>query len=263
MNRIDEKFAKLKKEGRKAFIPYICAGDPDLSMTKRLVLELETAGSDIVELGVPFSDPLADGPTIQRASERALKAGVTLNAILDMVKELRLKTDIPIVLMTYYNPVFNHGVRKFVKDAKSAGVDGVIVPDLAPEEAEDLMDCAKENDFAVIFLAAPTSSKERLNLIAKHSTGFIYYVSLTGVTGARRLLPDDLIGNLERLKSITKKPICIGFGVSKPEQVKMLNKVSDGVIVGSAIVNKIEGSLSDKSRIPEEVANFVRRLIRS
>lgn len=242
MNRIEHTFKKLKANNRKAFIPYIMAGDPNPERTKELVLLLEECGADIVELGVPFTDPVADGPTIQRASERALKNGVTLKKVIALVKDLRLKTEIPIALMTYYNPVFKYGEERFIKDAKGSGVDGIIVPDLPPDEAEDLIAVAKKTDIATIFLLAPTSTKERIKTVAKTSTGFIYYVSITGITGARLLLDGSIEKSINSIRKITDKPVAVGFGVSTPEEAAAISGVADGVIVGSAIVKKAQES---------------------
>lgn len=262
MNRVEKRFKELKSEGRKAFIAYICAGDPDLSTTKRLALELDKAGVDIIELGVPFSDPLADGPTIQRASQRALKKKVNLPKIFSLIKSLRKKTEIPLILMTYYNPIYKYGVKRFVKDGKNSGVDGVIVPDLPPEEATELIVASKRNEFDTIFLAAPTSTGDRIRLIAQKSTGFIYYVSLTGVTGARKKLPAHIREHIREIKRISSKPVCVGFGISNSQQVRDLSSFCDGVIVGSAIINRVENSLSERKRIPDKVAAFIRDLIR-
>lgn len=245
---------------KKAFIAYICAGDPDLQTTEKLVLELDRAGVDIVELGVPFSDPLADGPTIQRASQRALKKGVNITKIFSLVKKLRKKTDMPIVLMGYYNPIYNYGVLNFIKSAKQAGVDGVIVPDLIPEEAGEFVSVSRKYDLNTIFLAAPTSSAERLKLIISKSTGFIYYVSLTGVTGTRQVIAEGVRGHVQRIKRNSSKPVCIGFGVSTPSQVKALSVYSDGVIVGSAIIKVIEKNLGNKSRAVKGAVSFVKKM---
>lgn len=239
MNRLDLKFKQLKKSRRKAFIAYITAGDPALSVTPKIVGELERSGVDIVELGIPFSDPLADGPVIQAASKRALDRGATLKKIFGMARNLRLKTDIPLVFMTYYNPVLHYGLAKFFNDCRSCGVDGVIVPDLPCEEAGELVRHGKRSKVATIFLAAPTSTRKCLKEIIKRSTGFIYYVSLTGVTGSRRDLPAQLTANVRALKSMTKKPVCVGFGVSNPGQARIVARMADGVIVGSAIVKVI------------------------
>lgn len=260
MNRIDRKFKELRGRKKKAFIAYICAGDPDLPTTRKLVLALDKAGVDIIELGIPFSDPLADGPTIQKASQRALKKRVNLPAIFSLVRSLRKDTEIPLVLMGYYNPIYHYGEAGFVKDARRSGADGVIVPDLSPEGAGELLKACQEHDFDPIFLVAPTSTRERIRLIAQKSKGFIYYVSLTGVTGARKTLPACIKEHIIAVKRITKKPVCVGFGVSSPAQVKQLSRFCDGVIVGSAIINKIEKNLSCRSRIPKEVAKFTKTL---
>jgi len=254
VNLIDKKFKELKRKKKKAFIAFITAGDPNLSSTKNLIFRLQNAGVDLIEIGIPFSDPLADGPTIQASSARALRNKVTLRSIIKAISSIKKKITVPLVFMTYYNPIFNYGLRKFVKDSKAAGVAGVIVPDMPHEEASDLIRIAKQCNFSTIFLAAPTSTKERLKKISKYSEGFIYFVSLTGVTGARRNLPDDLIANVKRVKKLTKKPICVGFGVSTPEQARMVAKISDGVIVGSAIVKLIE------KRNFKKVTNFVKKL---
>lgn len=238
-SRIDKTFKRLKKEGKKAFIPYIMAGDPSLQRTKDIVLLFEKCGADIVELGVPFSDPLADGPTIQRASERALKNGVTLRKVISLVKDVRQKTQIPIVLMTYYNPVFKYREDDFIRDAKDAGVDGVIVPDLPPDEAEDFIKISKKTSLNTIFLLAPTSTEDRIKKVIRASSGFIYYVSITGITGATLLLDGSMEALISNIKKYTDKPIAVGFGVSTPLEATAVAKVSDGVIVGSAIVKRI------------------------
>ena len=260
MNRIEEKFRKLKKQNKKAFIAYICAGDPDIVTTEKLALELDKAGVKIVELGVPFSDPLADGPTIQRASQRALKKGVNITKIFSLVKKLRKKTDMPIVLMGYYNPIYNYGVLNFIKRAKQAGVDGVIVPDLIPEEAGEFISVSRKYDLSTIFLAAPTSSARRLKAIVAKSTGFVYYVSLTGVTGARHAMGEGIKAHVQKIKRISRKPVCIGFGVSTPSQVNALSMYSDGVIVGSAIIKVLEKNLGNKSKAVKEAISFVKKM---
>jgi tryptophan synthase alpha chain len=260
MNRIDRKFKALKAAKKKAFIAYICAGYPDLPTTEKLVIELDKTGVDIVELGMPFSDPLADGPTIQRASQRALKNKVDITKIFCLVKKLRKKTGIPIVLMGYYNPIYNYGVLDFIKRAKQAGVDGVIVPDLIPEEADEFISVSRKYDLNTIFLVAPTSSAERLKLIISKSTGFIYYVSLTGVTGARQVIAEGVKGHVQRIKRDSSKPVCVGFGVSTPSQVKALSAYSDGVIVGSAIIKVLEKNIRDKSKAVKEAISFVKKM---
>ena len=260
MNRIDKKFKELRRIGKKVFIAYVTAGDPNLSSTKRIVLALEEAGVDMVEIGIPFSDPMADGPTIQAASHRALSRGVSLRKIFLMIDDLRKATQIPVVFMTYYNPVFKYGIKKFAEDCKLNGVDGVIIPDLPIEEAGDLMESVKKNDISTIFLAAPTSSRKRIKMIAGVSTGFIYYVSLTGVTGARRELPPDVASNVRMIKSNTKKPVAVGFGIATEDQARSIAKVADGVIVGSAIVKIIAENQKNKKMLISKVSNFSKRL---
>lgn len=253
MNRIEKVFRKLKTGGKKAFIPYVMAGDPSLERTAEVVLMLERCGADMVELGVPFSDPLADGPTIQRAAERALKAGVTLRGVIAFVKELRQRTELPLLLMTYYNPVFKYGEERFVADAADAGVDGVIIPDLPPDEAGGLISVARKRKFATVFLLAPTSIDERIEKVVRASRGFIYYVSMTGITGSRLLLDGSLKESISNIRRMTDNPIAVGFGVSTPDEAKAVSGVGDGVIVGSAIVKKLHES-------PESLEIFVREL---
>lgn len=259
MNRIDALFSKLKRGRKKAFIVYITAGDPTLGVTAKLIECLEKSGADLVELGIPFSDPLADGPTIQKASQRALSKGANTRSILRMVRSVRKKTELPLVFMTYYNPVARYGIKNFVSDSKKCGVDGVIIPDLPPEEAEELVRAARKKDFATIFLAAPTSTKGRLKKIAEKSTGFIYYVSLTGVTGAREKLPKDIVKNVRLLKKLTKKPVSVGFGISSPEQAKRISRLADGVIVGSAVIKVIEKNAKKKD-LYKKVSRFASAL---
>lgn len=259
MSRIDKTFKALKLAKKKAFIAFIAAGDPDLKTTADLVIALANAGTDIVELGIPFSDPLADGPTIQAAFERALKKGVNIEKILKMVSQVRKFSQVPIALMTSYNPIFHYGEAKFIKDAKAAGIDGVIVPDLPPEEAKTLILLAKKADVSTVFFFSPTTASHRVKKISDASTGFIYYVSLTGVTGARTALPTDLIEKIKKAKRSTKKPVCVGFGISTPEQVKSISAVSDGVIVGSAIVKEIEKHQNAPDMV-DRVAQFVKHL---
>jgi len=248
VNRIEKLFRKLRTQHKKAFIPYIMAGDPSLERTKEIVLMFEECGADIVELGVPFTDPLADGPTIQRAAERALKSGATLKKVISCVKDLRQKTKIPLVLMTYYNPVFKYGEEKFIADAKEAGVDGVIIPDLPPDEAAGFMRLAKNAAVASIFLLAPTSTAGRIKRVASASTGFIYYVSVTGITGAQLLLDGSIEKTINNIRRVTDKPVAVGFGVSTPDEAEAVAGVSDGVIIGSAIVKKAQGNLNGEFR---------------
>ena len=256
MNRIDKKFQELRDRGARAFMPYLCAGDPNPELTSKLLLTLEAAGADLIELGVPFSDPIADGPTVQRASERALIHNISLQQILEMVSSLRKQTDIPIALMSYYNPIFRMGEEAFCKAAQDAGVDGLIVPDLPPEQAQQLLEVAPRYNLATIFLAAPTSPPERMQLIASVSTGFIYCVSVTGVTGARAMLSDEIAPMITELRKHTDKPISVGFGVSTPEQAKQVVDIADGAIVGSAIINVVEENMDDEAKLLAAVKQF-------
>lgn len=256
MTRIKQKFIELRRKKSKAFIAFITAGYPSLAATEKLVLEFDRIGVDIVELGVPFSDPMADGPVIQEASEAALAKGVNLKMILQLVKRLRRKTSIPICLMTYYNPVFVYPQSKFVKEAAACGVDGIIVPDLPPEEAKLLINQSSANKLDAIFFVAPTTTPKRIGQICQKAQGFIYYVSLTGVTGIRQKLPVGLTSQLKIIKATTKKPVCVGFGISSNAQVKEIGKISDGVIVGSAIVKKIRENIN-RPDLAKRVAAFV------
>ncbi|MBF0523048.1 MAG: tryptophan synthase subunit alpha [Candidatus Omnitrophica bacterium] len=261
MNRIDQKFQELRKKNKKAFIAFITAGDPSLEVTKKLVVSFEQSGVDIIELGVPFSDPLADGATIQSASYRALQKGVTLGKILKLVEEIRKETQIPIALMSYYNPVFSYGEKRFVEDAKRCGVDGVIIPDLPPEEAKELIGIAKQNDFSTVFFLSSTTRKDRIKNIVNASSGFIYFVSVAGVTGARNKLSFSIRKSIMDAKTYTKKPICVGFGISTSEQVKKVASFSDGVIVGSAIVGEVAKNSGQKDLV-QNVSQYVSRLTR-
>ena len=260
MNRIDARFQDLKKQGKKAFIPYITAGDPTLDRTMDIVLSLEKAGVDVIELGVPFSDPVADGVVNQEAAMRALEHNTSLRDILGMVKRLREKTQIPLVLFTYFNPVCAYGIEAFAPACAEAGVDGVLCVDLPPDEAEDYKKLMDENGIATIFLLAPTSTKERIELIAKSSTGFVYYVSRTGVTGEQAEIESSVEDMVGKIKQHTDKPVAVGFGISKPEHAIDVAGFADGVIVGSAIVRMI-GALGDSPETPEKVGAFVKSLV--
>jgi tryptophan synthase alpha chain len=260
MNRIDKKFKELRRLKKKAFIAFITAGYPSLTITQKLVLEFSKIGVDIVELGVPFSDPMADGPIIQESSQYALNKDINLAAILNSVRKLRKKTDIPLCLMTYYNPIFCFGEDRFVKTAKSVGVDGVIIPDLPPEEGKSFIRQANKVGLDTICFLSPTTTLQRIKFISKVANGFIYYVSLTGVTGPRQHLPPDLIKNLKTIKRYTDKPLCVGFGVSSRSQVEQIYKVADGVIVGSAIVKTIKENIGSPNLI-KGVANFVETVL--
>ncbi len=257
MSRIERVFEKLKNK-RAAFIPFVVAGDPDLKTSESLVLKMAECGADIIELGVPFSDPLADGPTIQTASQRALKMGVHLKAIFRMAERLK-GTSTPLVLMTYFNPVLQYNLRSFAEDCQRNGVDGVIIPDLPPEEAGPWIQQAHSFNVDTVFLIAPTSSTERIRLAGRCSQGFIYYVSVTGVTGTRGKLPKGLERTVKQIKKYSRKPLAVGFGISTPEQAKEVSRIADGVIVGSAIVKQIEENLK-RPDLVTKVGDFVSSL---
>ena len=256
MSRISTTFARLRSRGERALIPYLTAGDPSLEVTRALVLEAEARGADLIELGFPFSDPLADGPIIQRASQRALDGGVTLLGLLDLARELRGRLRAPLILMTYMNPLLAYGLEAVKKEA-SAGFDGLIVPDLPLEEAGPLQRGARQAGLDLIFLVAPTSRPERIRLIARKTRGFLYAVSLMGVTGPRAQLPSDLVSYLQGIREVTEKPVSVGFGISHPEQVRALAAYADGMIVGSALVHLVEEGGKDAVR---RVGDFVATL---
>jgi tryptophan synthase alpha chain len=239
-NRIENRFATLRAAGEMGIVAYITAGDPSLDATLKFVLALEEAGTDVIELGVPFSDPLADGPTIQRASERALKSGASLPKILQLVGRIRKSSQIPLVLFSYYNPILQMGLESFAAAASAAGVDGVLATDLSPEESLEYRRILTMHHLDTIFLCAPTSTDERLASIAKCSSGFLYLVSRTGVTGAKDTLPDDLPALLRRVRNFTKLPIAVGFGISLPGHVTLLGGLADAAVVGSSLVSEIE-----------------------
>lgn len=259
MNRLDATFARLKAKGDKALIAYIMAGDPSLQETERLVLELERAGADIIELGVPFSDPIADGPVIQKAAERALRSGTSLRKILAAVASLRTRTQIPLVLMAYYNSIHAFGEAHFCREAARTGVDGLIVPDMPPEEAGVLDAEASHTGLNIIYLLAPTSTPDRRAMVARRSRGFIYYVSLTGITGTQLTDWGGVRQNVEKILKATTVPVAVGFGVATPEDAAKVGDIADGVIVGSAIVRRI-GDHQHDSRMVEQVGQFVRSL---
>ncbi|PCD75620.1 tryptophan synthase subunit alpha [Pseudothioclava arenosa] len=253
MTRIDAKFAALKAEGKKAFVAYIMAGDPDLETSAEILAGLPGAGVDVIELGLPFTDPMADGPTIQLAGQRALDGGQTLQKTLDMVAAFR-KTDdtTPIVLMGYYNPIYNRGVTRFLQDAKEAGIDGLIVVDLPPEEDEELCLPAQEYGINFIRLATPTTDDRRLPTVLQNTSGFVYYVSITGITGSAAAQATDVGPEVARIKSATDLPVIVGFGITTPDAAQNIAGVADGCVVGSAIVKEIGAGKS-----PAEVLEFV------
>ena len=254
--RIARKFRELRERRESALIPFIVAGDPDLDRTRRIVLELEARGADLIELGVPFSDPMADGPANQRAAARGLQSGTTLPAILSMVTELRKATQIPLILFGYYNPIFHYGGDRLCADAARAGIDGLLVVDLPPEEAAELSVPARAAGLDIIYLLAPTTPLERNRMIARNASGFLYYVSITGVTGARTMLPADLEGNVRALHDVTGLPIGVGFGISTPTQARDVSIFADAVVVGSAISQLIENHAGSDNLI-EVVGAFV------
>jgi tryptophan synthase alpha chain len=260
MNRIDRKFKELKAANKKAFIAFITAGYPNLKTTEALIKEFAAIGVDVIELGVPFTDPMADGPVIQEASQAALKRRTHLIDILNLVQKVRQEVRLPICLMTYYNPIFCFGEAGFIAKARECGVDAVIIPDLPPEEGGDFIARARQADLEVICFLAPTSSPGRIKYIAKIARGFIYYVSLTGTTGARKQLPNDLKRQIKAIKRHTRVPVCVGFGVSRPVQVKAIQAFADGVIVGSAIVRRIKDNLGHAGLV-KNVGRFVSSLI--
>jgi tryptophan synthase alpha chain len=238
--RIGRRFRELAEAGELGLVAYITAGDPSLDGTAKIVLAAAEAGADVIELGVPFSDPVADGPTIQRASERAVRGGTTLAGVIELVRSLRTHTDVPLVLFSYFNPILQMGIEKFAEAASAAGADGVLATDLTPEEAGDYRTVLHARGLDTIFLAAPTSTDTRIALIAECSTGFLYLISRTGVTGERASLPEDLPALARRVRRFTKLPLAVGFGISSPEHVSVLGGIADAAVVGSALVAEIE-----------------------
>lgn len=258
-SRLDRTFALRHARGESALIAYLMAGDPTLGETEQLVLGLEQAGADIIELGVPFSDPIADGPVIQRAAERALRNGTSLKKILAMVARVRTRTQIPLVLMAYYNSIHAFGPDRFCRAAVEAGIDGLIVPDMPPDEAGPLKEPAAASGLQLIFLLAPTSTSERRSYVARQSQGFVYYVSLTGITGAKLSNLAEVGKNVARIRKVSKIPVAVGFGVATPADAGNVAAIADGVIVGSAIVKHVAAHQQDAGLV-EHVAGFVRSL---
>ena len=254
--RIAERFRQLSARGELGLIAYVTAGDPSLDATEQIVIAASEAGADVIELGVPFSDPVADGPTIQRASERALRGGTTLAGVVELVRRVRTRTQVPLILFSYFNPILQMGVARFAEAAAEAGADGVLATDLTPEEAGEYRAAMQRHGLDTIFLAAPTSTDERIAKIAECSSGFLYLISRTGVTGTRDSLPDDLPALARRVRRFTKLPLAVGFGISQPEHVSVLGGIADAAVVGSAIVAEIE-----KAGNAKEAAANVARLI--
>ncbi len=259
MSRIGKTFADLKREGRRGFIPFITAGDPNLETTRELIVELARAAT-VIELGVPFSDPMADGPVIQRASERALRQGFGLTEILQTIAEARKQTRVPIVLFSYFNPLLQFGLEKLAREAEHAGVDGILVTDLAPEEAGRFAAMLRAHEIDLIFLVAPTSTDERLRMVAERASGFIYAVSRTGVTGARAEMSVESEKLVSRVRKFSDLPVAVGFGISKPDQVADVWRYADAAVVGSAIVGEIEKAQSAAEAV-SRVGRFARLLI--
>lgn len=256
--RISRRFAELARAGELGLVAYITAGDPSLEATRQIVLAAAAAGADVIELGVPFSDPLADGPTIQRASERSLRAGTTLAGVLDLVTAIRRESQVPLVLFSYYNPVLQMGLENFAARASAAGADGALITDLTPEEAGDYRAALHAHGMDTVFLAAPTTTEERFATIAAASTGFLYLISRTGVTGARDAMPEDLPALVRRARHATKLPLAVGFGISLPGHVSILGGLADAAVVGSALVEEIE-----RAATPGAAASAVAARIRS
>lgn len=240
MSRLAARFCTLQNQHSKALVTFITAGDPDLSATEEMIHLLEAAGADVIELGVPFSDPMADGPTIQLSSERALASGTTLRGILEVVKKVRTRSQVPLILMGYLNPVHAYGYESFCRDAAEAGVDGILLVDMPPEESLELTVPARRHGLDVIFLLTPTSDAARISAVDRLGSGFVYYVTVTGVTGTRTSVSDTLAQELSRVKQVISLPVMAGFGISTPEQAAEVGKLADGVVVGSAIVKLFE-----------------------
>ena len=260
MGRIEDAFDQLNREGRKGFIPFITAGDPDLETTGELLIELSRAGATVIELGVPFSDPMADGPVIQRASERALKHGFGIADLLGMVASFRRQFETPIILFSYFNPLLQFGLQRLAAEAKAAGIDGVLVTDLSPEEAEEFEGELRAHDLDLIFLVAPTSTDQRLRLVAQHARGFIYAVSRAGVTGVRTNVSAEAERLVNRVRKFSELPIAVGFGISSVDQVKDVQRYADAVVIGSAIVSEIERLQGTTSELAPQIGKFVKEL---
>ncbi|MEL7498937.1 MAG: tryptophan synthase subunit alpha [Planctomycetota bacterium] len=263
MSAIDDLFQQMRAEQRKAFMPFVTAGDPDLDATRDVLMRLQTEGCHLVELGIPYSDPIADGPVIQASYTRALGNEIKLEQIFATVKSLKTEITMPIVMMVSYAIIYRYGMDAFLDSATQAGVSGAIVPDMPYDEAEEFAKHCRNHDFSLIPLITPTTPKERAIEIAKSATGFIYYVSITGITGERTALPEDLVDNLKWLREQTELPICVGFGISSPEQVELLKPHCDGIIVGSAIVRRIAAASegSPINEVVDDVGKFASEMV--
>jgi len=262
MNLIDETFLRVRREGKKALIPFLTAGFPNLRLSLQLSLELARRGADILEIGVPFSDPIADGPIIQSSSQTALASGANLRGTLKLIEGIKAQSCTPVVLMSYYNPLFRWGIEDLMKAAKKAGVDGLIVPDLPPEEAGKVLKASERCDLDPIFFLAPTSDEKRIRLISKVGKGYIYYVSVTGTTGTRRSLAPDLKSAIFRIRGQTEMPIAVGFGISTPLQAQKVSDLADGVIIGSALIAHIKKNLG-RPNLLQEAGDFLDRFRRA
>jgi tryptophan synthase, alpha subunit len=259
MNRIAQTFQRLKERGEKALVAYVTAGDPDLDKTREILVGLKEGGVDILEIGVPFSDPTADGPVIQAAAQRALKTGTTLSRILDMIQDLRKIIDLPVVLFGYYNPIYAYGTERFAERAKAAGVDGLLVVDLPLEEAEELRGKTDSKGLDFITLIAPTTSEERMCRIARRAQGFIYYISITGVTGTATPSRENVEREIRRIRTHSDLPLVVGFGISTPEQARELASLADGIVIGSAFVRLIAEN-ADSPELAARVSSFAREI---
>lgn len=261
MERLAKTFAQCRAEGRPAFVSYVCAGDPDVPTSKAILLSLAEAGADILEIGVPFSDPLADGLTNQLAAQRALEAGMTYAQLLEVIRHTRAGTTKPIILYCYYNLLYSFGIEKYCREVKEAGGDGLLVLDCPPEEASELIAASQKHGLANIFIIAPTTPPARMALIAKHASGFIYYVSREGVTGERSELASNLSAAVKEIKKHTNLPVCVGFGISTAAHVQAVGRIADGVVVGSALVNVVAAHHQNRSTAAAAVGQKVRELL--
>ena len=262
--RISRRFAELKHQGRPALVTFVTAGDPDLDTSRQVLLGLAAAGADVIELGMPFSDPMADGPAIQASSQRALAAGMTLARTLQLVRDLRAEDDAtPVVLMGYYNPIYVYGPERFLVDASAAGVDGLIVVDLPPEADDELCQPAIRHGLNFIRLATPTTDDRRLPVVLANTSGFVYYVSITGITGSAAPVVDEVHAQVGRIRAATTLPVCVGFGVRSPEQAVAIGRGADGVVVGSALVNAIRNSLDGNGKPSGRTVPAVLDLVKS
>ncbi len=261
MSAIDELFQRLRSTGKKAFMPFVTAGDPDLEFTAAILKELVANGSTMCELGIPYSDPIADGPVIQESYTRALNKNLKLAEILEMLNGVTKDLAAPIVTMASYAIIYRHGLERYIADAKAAGVAGAIVPDLLVDEADEMAELCQREDFSLTLLVTPTTPRERAVRIAEKSSGFLYYVSVTGITGERTQIPTKLVDDVGWLREQTDLPICIGFGISQPEHVKLLSPVADGLIVGSAIVRRMAEASNDREGVLKSVGEYAASLV--